>query len=468
MRLSFADMDYSTPEQALNSVSATPDVASILIGLAIGLLAGLLLTLWQVMRSRGQQLPSQERERYQRETIDRLTEELRLTNEKLQKAQENEVRAQTEKAASLKQMELQREDFKKMEMQFENLANRIFDEKSTKFKTQSTESLNELLSPLRERLNDFQKKVDDSFGKHAMEQSTLKEHIRMIVETHEKHQIQTESLTRALKGDTKKQGDWGEIMLEKILESSGLRKGEDYTLQAGGMGLKHVETGGTIKPDAIVNLPEGKHIVIDSKVSLTHYERFCADDGNAAEEAQAHLSQFLKSVRQHVKDLEKRRYQDTDRLGTPDFVVMFLPVEGAYMLALQKDSDLHQFAWDKGVVLVGPSTLFSTLRTVASLWRLVNQNTNAQEIAKQGGLLYEKIVGFVNDMDTIGKGIDKVQDSYGKAMRKLSQGPGNILKKTEDMKALGIKTSKSLPAEYVDTEESGLISHDDSDNEKAA
>lgn len=446
-------MDYNTENIALNAGNIPLDFLSMGLGGIIGFLTGLLILFFVIASMKSKKSVLEEKNSSFNDNVKKKEEEIRLLNEKLQKANENVVRSQTENTSFQKQLDDQRKTFIEMEekfkMQFENLANKIFDEKSKTFKSQSQESLNTLLSPLRDKLTDFQKKVDDSFGKQANEQSSLKEHIRMIVETHEKHQIQTENLTNALKGDSKKQGDWGEIMMEKILEDAGLRKDIDYIIQGTGLGIKHIETGGVLKPDAIVNLPEGKHIIIDSKVSLTHYERYCNDESDDGEETKKHLSQFIRSVRTHVKDLEKRRYQDTHQLGTPDFVLMFMPVEGAYMLALQKDTDLHQFAWDKGVVLVGPSTLFSTLRTVSSLWRLVNQNNNALEIAKQGGALYEKVAGFVDDMKKIGVNLKTLEKTYDGAMNKLSDGRGNILKRTEDMKALGIKTSKSLPADLI-------------------
>jgi len=339
----------------------------------------------------------------------------------------------------------------KFTLQFENLANRIFEEKSDRFKKESQEGISHLLSPLREKLNDFQKKIDESFGAQMRDQISLKEQIRHIVAVNEKMTLQTESLTRALKGNAKVQGNWGEVMLEKILEASGLRRDEEYIVQGSGLGLRHAETGGVIKPDVIIMLPEEKHIIVDAKVSLTAYERFVAED---APEARApHLQAFLSSVRQHVKDLEARRYQDTEKLGTPDFVLMFMPIEGAYSLALQEDPSLHEFAWDKKIVLVCPSTLFATLKTIDSVWRLERQNKNADDIAKRGGLLYDKVVGFVKDMEDLGKKITAAQKTYDEAFGKLSSGRGSIITQTEHLKTLGAKASKSMPAELLDAHE---------------
>ncbi|MEM9469004.1 MAG: DNA recombination protein RmuC [Pseudomonadota bacterium] len=388
--------------------------------------------------------------------IDKLDAEKKALEEKFQHVQSDLVRAQTEKDAFTKQMRTMEEKF---QLQFENLANKIFDEKTQKFKTQSQEGLNELLNPLRDKLNDFQKKVDDSFGKQANEQFALKEQIKMIVEAKDQLANQAEGLANALKGDSKTQGDWGEIVLEKLLEDSGLRKNIDYIVQGSGLGLKDSE-GRTQKPDVIINLPENKHVILDSKVSLTHYERY----HGAVEETERsdNLGQFLASVKQHVKDLEKRRYQDTDKLGTPDFVLMFMPIESAYMLALQEDRELHQFAWDKGVAIVCPSTLFSSLKTISSLWRLVDQNQNAVEIAQKGGALYDKIVGFVGDMEKLGGQLKTLENTYDGAMNKLSKGRGNLLTQSENLKKLGAKTSKSLPQHLVNTDE--MIESSDNDN----
>lgn len=343
----------------------------------------------------------------------------------------------------------------KFALQFENLANRIFQEKSAVFKKESQEGLSQILGPLRERLQEFQKKVDDSFGVQAKEQFSLKREIENIIAVNQKMTVQTESLTKALTGDVKVQGSWGEVVLEKILDMSGLRKDIDYIVQGADLKLKHADGGGShLKPDVIVMLPEERHIIVDSKVSLTSYERFCA----AATEAEKALCvrDFTASIKAHVQGLEQRRYQDTEKLGTPDFVLMFMPIEGAYALAMHEDSSLYSYAWEKRVAIVCPSTLFISLRTIASLWRIELQNRNALEIARQGGNLYDKVVGFVEDMQDLGAKIGMAQRTYDDAFKKLSSGTGNIVKRTEDLKALGLKTSKNLPKELAEAEEAPL------------
>lgn len=330
------------------------------------------------------------------------------------------------------------------QLKFENLANRIFAEKNE----QSKKNLNELLSPLTNDLKGFKEHITKSFGEHGKEQFALKEEIARVVKVSNEMRMQTENLSKALKGDVKVQGNWGEVILERILEASGLRKGENYRTQGEGMGLKHPETGTHQKPDVIVFLPEGKHAIVDAKVSLTAYERFCAEEDDTLRAG--HLSQFLLSVKQHVKGLEERRYQDTDGLNTPDYVLMFMPIEGAYALAMQQDGELHAHAWDKKIIIVCPSTLFAILKIINSMWKLERQNRNADAIADRGGKLYDKVAGFVADMVNLGKRLDAAQSEYGEAFNKLSKGTGNILRQTEQLKELGVKNTKNLPANLVE------------------
>jgi DNA recombination protein RmuC len=292
--------------------------------------------------------------------------------------------------------------------------------------------------------------VDESFGHQAKEQYSLKTEIERIVKVNEQMQSKTDSLTKALRGDVKAQGNWGEVMLERILEESGLRKGIDYTVQASGMGLRGAEYN-IVRPDVIVNLPERKHIIIDSKVSLVAYERYCSEADETLK--QAHLREFLKSVKAHVDGLEQRRYQNVEALGTPDFVLMFMPIEGAYSLAIQQNHELHSYAWGKKIVIVCPATLFATLRTIASLWRIELQNQNAQEIARVGGGLYDKFVGFVEDMQAIGIQIDKLHKVYDQARNKLNEGKGNLINRVEKLKDLGAKTSHAIPQELIREED---------------
>ena len=370
------------------SISALPlDIFSLSIGMTAGVVIGLLILMAVMIVSANKR----------KELIRRLDNMMEANNA----LEKDLVRLQVEKESLV-------DTGKKFEAQFENLAHRIFDEKTNLFKRQSKENLDIILSPLKDKLVDFEKKVNDSFLKQAQEQFSLTEQIKVIVEAKNQLSLQAEGLAKALKGDSKVQGDWGEVMLEKILEDVGLRKGEDYIVQGSGMGLQDLE-GKRQKPDVIVKLPDEKHVIIDSKVSLTAYERFFNEREDEIERA-AHLKAHLKAVQDRVRELEQRRYQDTEGLGTPDFVLMFIPIESAYMLALQEDRGLHEFAWNKGVAIVCPSTLFSSLSTIASLWKLALQNKNAEEIARRGGALYDKMVGFVNDMQSIGRNIKTLEN----------------------------------------------------------
>ena len=337
------------------------------------------------------------------------------------------------------------------QLKFENLANRIFEEKNS----QSKKNLDEVLGPLKEDLTGFKKYVGEAFGEQAKQQFSLKNEIERMFKATSEMTVQTDGLSKALRGDVRVQGRWGEVTLERILEASGLRRGEEYRAQGAGMNLKHVEDGSALKPDYIICLPENKHVVVDSKVSLTAYERFFAAQ-EEAERAQ-HLAQFIASIKNHVKGLEERRYQDTENLGTPDFVLMFMPIEGAYALAMQEDRELHHYAWERKIVIVCPSTLFATLRTIASVWKLERQNKNALDIAKQGASLYAKVVGFVEDMEALGKQLSKAQGTYDEALNKLSRGRGNIISHTEKLRELGVKHSKTISERLTETDEQELL-----------
>lgn len=364
--------------------------------------------------------------------LDNLRDELEFSKSEKTQLHERVVTAETKR--SLLEQELEKTEAK-LRTEFKNTATNIFEDFSNKFSTQSEKKIGDLLNPLRDRLGEFQKMIGDSFATQGKEQHSLKTEIEKIV-------LQTDSLTKALRGDVKAQGNWGEVMLERILEESGLRAGEDYIIQASGLGLSSAE-GGRLQPDVIVNLPDKKHIIIDSKVSLTAYERYCGETSDDLRQLQ--IKEFIKSIKAHVIGLEQKRYQDIEKLGTPDFVLMFLPIEGAYSLAVQADSELHSYAWGKKIVLVCPATLFATLRTISSIWRIERQNLNAQEIARQGGALYDKFVGFLADMEDINKHINMLHKVYESASGKLTSGRGNLISQAEKLKTLGVKTSKSLP-----------------------
>lgn len=397
----------------------------------LGTGAGTLVTWLLVRKGRG-------------ELIAHLRDDKETLESSLRHVQQEAI-ATREKAAVL---EAQKQEIEKQRqelgVQFENLSQKLFEQYSNKFGEQSQKGLSDILTPLKERLADFQKNVQQQMA----ERLVLTQEIQKIREV-------SENLTRALRSDPKKQGNWGEMILLKILEASGLKQDEHYTVQGAELGLRHPDDKTILKPDVIVHLPDRKHVIIDAKVSLTHYERF-ANEGNDIARAQ-HLNDFLHSVRTHVSQLAERRYQDTGKLDTLDFVLMFMPIEGAYVLALQEDHGLHEYAWDRRIILAGPPTLFAMLKTIHSIWKVDLHNRNAQEIARQGGALYDKFVNFLEDMQKIGKHVEMAQDAFGAAMSKLQSGKGNLINRAEKLKELGAKTSKALPQDLISEEDKILI-----------
>ena len=331
----------------------------------------------------------------------------------------------------------------KFTKEFENLANKIFDEKTSKFSEQSKTNLQEILNPLKERITEFQNKVEETNKDSISRTSALREQLQSLKDINRQMSDDAQNLVKALKGDTKAQGDWGEIQLERILERSGLRKGEEYSVQESFTS----EDGSRKRPDVIINLPEKKKIIIDSKVSLVDYERFVS-----AEEDQKniHLKSFIGSVKKHIKELSEKEYQNLFENGSLDFVLMFIPIEPAFSMAIQFGDNLYVDAYDKNIIIVSPSTLLATLRTIANIWKQEHQNRNVLEIAKQSGALYDKFVGFVNDLIDVGNRMDQAKSSYEGAMKKLTEGRDNLVNKTERIRKLGVKTSKSLPQNIVE------------------
>ncbi len=330
----------------------------------------------------------------------------------------------------------------RLEMKLKSMSQEIFEEKTRRFREDSLKGMELILNPFKDKMNDFQKKVEEMHLTDTKDRIKLHAEIERIVLTGLKMSTETENLTRALKGDVKFQGNWGEMILERLLEASGLRNGEEFILQGKEMGLKD-EDGRTQQPDVIINLPDNKHLIVDSKVSLLAYERYVND------QSEADLSEFFDSIYAHIKGLSAKNYQRLDKLSSPDYVMLFVPIEGAFMLAMQKDRELFNHAWEKNIMLVGPSTLLATLRTVASLWKQERQTKNAIEIAKQAGLLYDKFVGVADDLDHMQGQIRKVGDSFEDLRSRMLTGKGSLASRMENLKELGAKTSKSLPATAI-------------------
>ncbi len=332
----------------------------------------------------------------------------------------------------------------KFTKEFENLANKILEEKSSKFTMQNKENLDQILKPFGEKIKDFEKKVDEVYVNDSKERAGLVQQIKTLHELNQQMSKEAVNLTNALKGQTKTQGNWGEFILENILEKSGLQKGREYLVQES----LTTEDGKRFQPDVLIILPEDKTIVVDSKVSLNAYERYSSAEDDS-EKIQA-LRDHIISIRNHIKGLSAKNYQNLYQIQSLDFVLMFLPIEPAFSLAVQAEPALFNEAFEKNIVIVSPSTLLATLRTIASIWRQEKQNKNALEIARQGGALYDKFVGFVEDLIGIGNKIDATKDGYVNAMKKLHEGSGNLVNRAEKIKKLGAKVTKSLPQNLLD------------------
>lgn len=330
--------------------------------------------------------------------------------------------------------------------EFELLANKILKQNAEEFSKTNSEKISHLLNPLKEKLDGFEKQIQTKYDAQLKDTESLKTQIESLVNLNTKLSLEAENLTKALKGDSKKQGNWGEFILERILEMSGLRKGEEYFTQYSDENSE----GKRIQPDVVIQLPEEKHIIIDSKVSLTDYERYISS--NTDEDQTLFLKAHLNSVRNHIKGLSEKNYQTSKNLTAPDFVLLFIPIESSFSLAISNDAELFNFAWDKKIVLVSPATLLATLRTIANIWKQERQNKNALVIADQAGKLYDKFVGFVEDLTKIEKGLNSANKAYDEAINKLQTGRGNLINRVENLRTLGAKANKQLPEEFSDFE----------------
>ncbi len=333
---------------------------------------------------------------------------------------------------------------KQFNMEFENIASKILEEKSEKFSKLNQDSLTAILKPLGENIDNFKKKVEDVYDKESKERFSLGKEVEKLVLLNQKISEEANNLTNALKGNSKTQGDWGQMILENILEKSGLVKDREYFVQQylkDDAGNYHInDEGSKMQPDIIIAYPDNRKVIIDSKVSLIAYTRYVGTDN--VTEQQVAIEEHLKSIRKHVDDLSKKSYQDF--APSLDFVMMFIPNEPAYYLALQKDSDLWHYAYNKRVILISPTNMVLALKLIVDLWKREYHNRNAQEIAEKGGALYDKLVGFVEDIQGIGSNLDKTQASFNAALNKLKDGRGNLIGQAEKLKELGIKNKKHL------------------------
>ncbi|MEM7550688.1 MAG: DNA recombination protein RmuC [Bacteroidota bacterium] len=347
-------------------------------------------------------------------------------------------------------LKTQRSEFEdlnqKFSKEFQVLANNILEEKSKKFTDQNKQNLNDILVPLKEKIVQFEKKVEDNSKESTARHASLKEQLSQLRDLNQKITKEAENLTKALKGDTKAQGNWGEFILESILEKSGLEKGREYFTQE-----SYTQEGRRYRPDVIVKLPDSKSVIIDSKVSLIAYERYVGLEEGVSKEQE--LKSHLLSIRKHLKDLSEKEYQSLEEVGSLDFILMFIPIEPAFSLAVQNDSSLFNDAYSKNIVIVSPSTLIATLRTIANIWKQEYQNRNALEIARQSGALYDKFVGFTEDLKKIGSHLDIAQRTYQDAGKKLYTGSGNIVKRIQNIKKLGASTEKTIDQKLLDRAE---------------
>jgi DNA recombination protein RmuC len=336
----------------------------------------------------------------------------------------------------------QKEEVEKLQekftKEFENLANKILEEKSNKFTEQNQKNIKQILSPLQEKIQLFEKKVEATQKENISIHSALKEQLLNLQNQNLKITQEAENLTKALKGDSKMQGNWGELVLERVLEKSGLEKDREYSVQQSFT----LEDGSRVLPDVIIHLPDGKKMVVDSKVSLTDYERYV----NAEDELkERHLKDHINSLRKHVEQLSSKKYEDLYEMESPDFVLLFVPIEPAFAVAINHDNSLYNKAFEQNIVIVTPSTLLATLRTIDTMWNNEKQQKNAIEIARQAGALYDKFEGFVTDLTKVGKKMDEAKTEYRGAMNKLVEGRGNIVTSIEKLKKMGAKAKKSIP-----------------------
>ncbi|MEQ8907596.1 MAG: DNA recombination protein RmuC [Vicingaceae bacterium] len=388
-----------------------------------------------------------------------LEERIKDSIQKFREQEEKQQALQNENKNLHAELEVAKADYKNLEerlneekaeleklnqkftKEFKLVANQLLKDNSDELSEKHHKELDQLLTPLKENLKSFEDKIQERYVSNRDEQLSLKQEIKNLTKLNNVLNEQAQNLTNALKGDSKKQGNWGELVLEKILESSGLIKGKEYETEVSDTNSNNQR----IRPDVVVKLPDERHIIVDSKVSLSAYEKYVSSEDEL--EKQAQLKLHLSSVRNHVKLLSEKNYQSGLGVNTPDFVLLFIPIESSFSLAVQNDPDLYVYAWDRKVVIVSPTTLLATLRTIASVWKHERQAQNAKEIADRAGALYDKFYNFVEDLQKIGQRLQQAQDSYHGAFNKLSTGNGNLLRQAEMLKELGANTQKSLPKE---------------------
>lgn len=390
---------------------------------------------------------------YLKEEKLKLEDELSDLRERFNDERSNLVRAEANVNAYQDKLAQQQKSIEELQqkftLEFSNIANKILDEKSAKFTLQNQTNLDNILNPLKANIKSFEEKVDKVYKVEALERSELKGVIFQLMDQSKQIQTDANNLTKALKGDSKKQGNWGEVILERVLESSGLVKDREYRPQAS---LNNAE-GARLQPDVVIDLPDNKNLIVDAKISLVAYEKMVSAESE--EEKINFLKQHIASVKAHIDGLASKNYQNLYQINSPDFVLLFMPIESTFSITIQADTELFNYAWNKKVVIVSPTTLLATLRTIASIWKVDRQNKNVFEIAEEAGALYDKFVGFLEDMDKIGKHIGMTQKAHEDAFKKLQYGSGNLIGKVEKIKKLGAKTksNKQIDSKFLGEDE---------------
>jgi len=387
---------------------------------------------------------------YLKEEKLKLADELNDLRERFGIEQNNLVRAEALANSYHEKLVEQQQNLEhlqqKFTLEFSLIANKILDEKTAKFTIQNQTNLDSILNPLKANIKSFEEKVDKVYQTEAAERNHLKGVIFQLMDQSKQIQADANNLTKALKGDSKKQGNWGEVILERVLERSGLVRDREYRIQTS---LNNAD-GRRMQPDVIIDLPDEKHLIVDAKISLVAYERMMSSETD--EEKLLNLKQHLISVKSHIDGLAGKNYQNLYQINSPDFVLLFMPIESSFSVTVQADHELFNYAWDRKVVIVSPTTLLATLRTIASIWKVDRQNKNVFEIAEEAGSLYDKFVGFLEDMEKIGKHIDLTQKAHDDAFKKLQYGNGNLIGKVEKIKKLGAKnkSNKQIDSKFLE------------------
>jgi DNA recombination protein RmuC len=385
-----------------------------------------------------------------KEEKSRLIDELLYERTQLAQANQSLESARAYYKSQQEKLQEQKAEIEQIRTQFqrefENVAEKLLKEKSKEFTDINRNNLDVILTPLKENLKAFEDKVEKVYNMEAAERNTLKGVITQLMDLNKQISDEAQNLTKALKGDNKKQGNWGEVILERVLERSGLVKDQEYRIQA----AMQATDGTRYQPDVIIDLPDDKHLIIDSKVSLIAYEKLVNAD--TEDDRKLFAKAHIESIRGHVAGLSAKKYHDLYKINSPDFVLLFVPIESSFSIAVQLDGELFNYAWDRKVVIVSPSTLLATLRTIASMWKQERQNRNVLEIARLSGDMYDKFVGFLGDMDSIGKNINQTQSAYNNAINKLSEGRGNLTTTAEKIKKLGAKADKQIDQKFIGEE----------------